>query len=255
MNNRKKTVLLTNDDGYQSEGLNGLREILADRYHVVVVAPDRERSAISMAITLNQPLRVKHVSPDVYGVSGTPSDCVNIAMQEILGGRPDFIVSGMNFGENISFDVLYSGTVAAAFAGHMYGIPSMAVSLIPDRSRTDRDEYDIEKGARVSLRVLDAIINQGDNHIVYNLNIPYPDNGVIAVTTLGRKKYRPDVERRVDPRGRDYFWLGTGQPIYEMDEGTDVWAVLNGYISLSAIRYDLNCRGDELEKLRELLRA
>ncbi len=255
MKNRKKTVLLTNDDGYQSEGFSALRDALESRYFVVAVAPDRERSAISMAITLNQPLRVKKVSENTFGVSGTPSDCVNIAMQEILDERPDFIVSGMNFGENISFDVLYSGTVGAAFSGHMYGIPSLAVSLIPDRSRTDRDSYDIQKGVEITLQVLDAIIQQSSNHIVYNLNIPYLNNGEIVATSLGRKRYRPDVMRRTDPRGRDYFWLGTGQPIYEMDEGTDVWAVLNGYISLSAIRYDLNCSGDELNRLKDLLRT
>ena len=252
MNYRKKSILLTNDDGYQSHALIALRNSLEDLYNVTIVAPDRERSAISMAITLNQPLRVKEVSDNTFAVSGTPSDCVNIAMQEIMEERPDFILSGMNFGENISFDVLYSGTVGAAFSGHMYGVPAMAVSLIPDRSRTDEDIYDIQKGVEVTLTVLESIIRQSSNHIVYNLNIPYLNNGEIVVTSLGRKRYRPDVEKRTDPRGRDYFWLGTGHPIYDMDEGTDVWAVLNGYISLSAIRYDLNCSA-ELKKLEQLL--
>ncbi len=252
MNYRKKSILLTNDDGYQSHALIALRNSLEDLYNVTIVAPDRERSAISMAITLNQPLRVKEVSDNTFAVSGTPSDCVNIAMQEIMEERPDFILSGMNFGENISFDVLYSGTVGAAFSGHMYGVPAMAVSLIPDRSRTDEDIYDIQKGVEVTLTVLESITRQSSNHIVYNLNIPYLNNGEIVVTSLGRKRYRPDVEKRTDPRGRDYFWLGTGHPIYDMDEGTDVWAVLNGYISLSAIRYDLNCSA-ELKKLEQLL--
>ena len=252
MNYRKKSILLTNDDGYQSHALIALRNSLEDLYNVTIVAPDRERSAISMAITLNQPLRVKEVSDNTFAVSGTPSDCVNIAMQEIMEERPDFILSGMNFGENISFDVLYSGTVGAAFSGHMYGVPAMAVSLIPDRSRTDEDIYDIQKGVEVTLTVLESIIRQSSNHIVYNLNIPYLNNGEIVVTSLGRKRYRPDVEKRTDPRGRDYFWLGTGHPIYDMDEGTDGWAVLNGYISLSAIRYDLNCSA-ELKKLEQLL--
>ena len=252
MSKRKKSILLTNDDGYQSHALIALRNSMEDLYDVTVVAPDRERSAISMAITLNQPLRVKQVEEKTFAVSGTPSDCVNIAMQEIMEERPDFILSGMNFGENISFDVLYSGTVGAAFSGHMYGVPSMAVSMIPDRTRTDEDIYDVAKGVEVTLRGLESIIHNCSNHIVYNLNIPYLNNGEIVVTTLGRKRYRPDVERRTDPRGRDYFWLGTGHPIYDMDEGTDVWAVLNGYISLSAIRYDLNC-DVELEKLENLL--
>lgn len=252
MNNRKKSILLTNDDGYQSHALIALRNAMEDVYNVTVVAPDRERSAISMAITLNQPLRVKKVEENTYAVSGTPSDCVNIAMQEIMEVRPDFILSGMNFGENISFDVLYSGTVGAAFSGHMYGVPSMAVSMIPDRTRTDEDIYDIRKGVEVTLQVLDVIVKNSSSNIVYNLNIPYLNNGEIVVTSLGRKRYRPDVERRTDPRGRDYFWLGTGHPIYEMDEGTDVWAVLNGYVSLSAINYDFNCAG-EIQKLENLL--
>lgn len=241
----RPTILLTNDDGYLSEGISVLRERLSTEYRVYLVAPDRERSAVSMALTLNRPLRVKEFSRDSFCVNGTPIDCVNLALHKILPTPPDFIVSGMNFGENISFDVFFSGTVAGAFSGHLYGIPAMAVSLIPDNPDKGGEIYNIEQGADISLRVLRKILPRRNTKIVYNLNIPFRNNGKIMVTSMGYKKYKPDVEVRKDPRGKNYYWLGTGNPVYHPDEGTDVWALQNGYISLSVIKYDLNCRQEQ----------
>ena len=125
-----KTILLTNDDGFYSPGLTSLKTELEKNYRVWVVAPDREKSAISMALTLNHPLRVNRVAENVFAVNGTTCDCVNIAVRKILPQKPDFVVSGMNLGENLSEDIFFSGTVGGAFAGHLYGIPSLAVSLI-----------------------------------------------------------------------------------------------------------------------------
>ena len=125
-----KTILLTNDDGFYSKGILFLKSVLAKKYRVFVIAPDRERSAVSMSLTLHQPLRINRIEEGVFAVNGTTSDCVNIALQKILPHPPDFVVSGMNLGENLSEDIFFSGTVGGAFSGFLYGIPSLAVSLV-----------------------------------------------------------------------------------------------------------------------------
>lgn len=247
---KRPCILLTNDDGYQSAGITTLRERLSKDYNVYMVAPDRERSAISMALTLKRPLRVTEFSEHCFWIDGTPIDCVNLALHKLLPTTPDFIVSGMNFGENISYDVFFSGTVAGAFSGFLYGIPSMAVSLIPDQTSNSADSYNVDQGAEIALRILRKLLPRKNADVVYNLNIPFHNNGEVIVTSLGDKKYYPDVEVRSDPRGKEYYWLGTGNPVYRLVEGTDVWALKNGYISLSVIKYDLNCR-EEQQKLTE----
>ena len=142
-----KTILLTNDDGFYSQGLTALQTELEKHHQVWVVAPDREMSAISMALTLNRPLRVQQINDNVFAVNGTTSDCVNIAMQKILPHPPDFVVSGMNLGENLSEDVFFSGTVGGAFSGHLYGIPSLAISLIADVGLSHPQEFQFDAGA------------------------------------------------------------------------------------------------------------
>lgn len=241
-----KTILLTNDDGFYSPGLTALKAELEKRHRVWVVAPDREMSAISMALTLNRPLRVKRIAENVHAVSGTTSDCVNIALQKILPTRPDFVVSGMNLGENLSEDVFFSGTVGGAFSGHLYGIPALAVSLIAGLGDSREQEFECESGARVAARILDKLLDGAGDRAVYNVNIPFPNRGEVAVTALGSKRYTPDIVERVDPRGRPYYWIGTGMPNYEGGEGSDVWAVKNGYVSLSVIRYDLNAHPERI---------
>lgn len=240
----KKSILLTNDDGVFSEGIMGLRDRLSDLYDVTIVAPDRERSAISMALTLHHPLRIDSVGENTYSIDGTPADCINVAIQKIMNQKPDFIVSGMNFGENLSEDVLFSGTVGGAFAGFLYGIPSMAVSLIPDYQDLGKPLYDIDSSSQQTVFLLKKLIPLGRN-VVYNVNIPTGKNGKIVVTSLGRKRYKPEIIEKKDPRGRLYYWIGTGHPDYHGENGTDVWAVKNGYTSLSIIQYDLNCGIDK----------
>lgn len=249
-----KTILLTNDDGFYSKGLTALQAELEKTHRVWVVAPDREMSAISMALTLNRPLRINSVAENVFAVNGTTSDCVNIALQKILPARPDFVVSGMNLGENLSEDIFFSGTVGGAFSGHLYGIPSLAVSLIAGLGQVQRQEFDFTAGARITSRVLDLLLDHAHDHVIYNLNIPFPNSGKVAVTTLGSKHYTPDIIERTDPRGRKYYWIGTGMPNYQSQDGSDVWAVQNGYVSLSIIKYDLNSR-EERERLAGTFRA
>ncbi len=243
-----KTILLTNDDGFYSQGLTALQAELEKQHQVWVVAPDREMSAISMALTLNQPLRVKQIAEKVFAVNGTTSDCVNIAMQKILPQPPDFVVSGMNLGENLSEDVFFSGTVGGAFSGHLYGIPSLAISLVAGPGPHQPQGFPCDAGARVASRILDRLLSASHGRVVYNVNIPFPNRNEVALTRLGSKRYTPDIVERIDPRGRAYYWIGAGTPSYAGSEGSDVWAVQNGFVSLSIIRYDLNSR-EELQRL------
>ncbi len=249
-----KTILLTNDDGFYSQGISTLKGELEREHRVWVVAPDREKSAISMALTLNHPLRINQVEANVFAVNGTTSDCVNIALQKILPTRPDFVVSGMNLGENLSEDIFFSGTVGGAFSGHLYGIPSLAVSLVAGLGQYQRQEFDFAAGARITARILERLLECSHDNVIYNLNIPFPTSGQIAVTTLGSKRYTPDIIERTDPRGRKYYWIGAGTPNYASAVGSDVWAVKNGAVSLSIIKYDLNSR-EELERLAAIFRG
>ncbi len=239
-----KTILLTNDDGFYSKGITSLKTLLEKNYRVWVVAPDSEKSAISMALTLNQPLRINQVEANVFAVNGTTADCVNIALQKVLPQKPDFIVSGMNLGENLSEDIFFSGTVGGAFSGFLYGIPSLAVSLIAGLGQYQQQAFEFDRGAEITAKIVDKLFSHAHDHVVYNLNIPFPNSGEIAITTLGNKRYTPDIIERIDPRGRNYYWIGTGTPKYDSQEGSDIWAVQNKLISLSVIKYDLNARAE-----------
>jgi 5'-nucleotidase len=243
-----KNILLTNDDGFYSKGITALKTELEKEHQVWIVAPDREKSAISMALTLNHPLRVNQVDENVYAVNGTTADCVNIALQKILPRKPDFIVSGMNLGENLSEDIFFSGTVGGAFSGYLYGIPSLAVSLIAGLGQYQQQEFEFPDGARITAKVLNKLLGCSHDNVIYNLNIPFPNQGKIVITALGNKRYTPDIIERTDPRGRKYYWIGTGTPNYASSEGSDIWAVQKGFISLSIIKYDLNSK-EEMDRL------
>ena len=236
-----KTVLLTNDDGFRSPGLLALRGRLAEKYRVVTIAPSTEMSAVSMALTLNRPLRIEKIGEDYFSVDGTPSDCVNIALRKVMNEMPDFVVSGMNHGENLSEDIIYSGTVGAATSGYFYDIPALAVSMISDKKNGRNGHYNIDGSAAIAAKVLDSLIGLKDLRGVFNLNIPFNHSGRILVTTLGNKRYKPEIEERTDPRGRKYFWIGTGNPESIGGEGTDIWAVKNGHSSLSPLVLNLSC--------------
>jgi 5'-nucleotidase len=246
-----KTILLTNDDGVYSEGIVRLRDHLAETHEVYIVAPDRERSAISMALTLNHPLRIDHLKDNIYATDGTPADCINLAIQKILPRRPDFIISGMNFGENLSEDIFFSGTVGAAFAGYLYGIPSMAISLIPDQGDARPGSDQVRQGAKITDKILSKLLSAKKIPVVFNVNIPIRNNGKILLTSLGNKRYKPEIIEKKDPRGKMYYWIGTGNPVYVGEKGTDIWAIRNRYISLSAIYYHLS-KNDIPEELEGL---
>ncbi|MEN8154238.1 MAG: 5'/3'-nucleotidase SurE [Acidobacteriota bacterium] len=236
-----KKILLTNDDGIRSMGILSLMESLSEEYDVFTVAPSTEKSAVSMALTLNSPLRVNKLRENFYSVDGTPSDCVNIAMRKLVKKKPDIVISGMNMGENLSEDILYSGTVGGAFSGFLYDVPALAVSMISDKDSYSRGKYDFESSAEIVKDVARKLLSLSGLKGIYNMNIPYKNNKKVIVTSLGNKRYKPDIIERTDPRGKKYYWIGTGNPTSTGKRGSDIWAVKNGYISLSPLRFNLNC--------------
>ena len=235
-------ILLTNDDGIAAPGIQALWQELAGIGEVMVVAPDIERSAASQSITVHHPIRVdkhglEYPALCAWRVGGTPTDCVKIALESLLTEQPDIVVSGINQGPNLGTDVLYSGTVSAAIEGALYGIPSIAVSL------TAWKECDFGPAARFAgkLAVILAKRSLPPNTLL-NVNVPAIAeeriNGV-EVTKLGVIQYANTFERRQDPRGRTYYWMGGRAIDSPNGEGTDVMAVKKGYISVTPIHFDL----------------
>lgn len=231
-------ILISNDDGIYSSGIRALTEALVKNNEVYVVAPDRERSATGHSLTLHRPLRMEEVNhlPGVegaYETDGTPSDCVKIAIGAILKERPEVVVSGVNHGPNMGTDVLYSGTVSAAMEGAIFNIPSIAISL------ADHKPQDFTAAVNFVSKLL-PLINKikFPDRTLLNINIPALPLSEIAgveVTKLGIRPYNDYFEKRIDPRGRTYYWLA-GEAIEE-DElpGTDVFAVRNNQISITPV--------------------
>jgi 5'-nucleotidase len=246
-------ILVTNDDGIYSEGIRKLATALEPLGDVTIVAPDREQSAASHALTLNHPLRMLQLEPKAWIVDGTPTDCVNLGVLKLMKeARPDLIVSGINFGPNLGDDVTYSGTISAAFEGALLNIPSIALSaLVGENFSFDRCA---EFAALLARRVLDG---DRDPNIILNVNFPIgPFNGV-KVTKLGRRIYSEGVIERRDPRGRVYYWIGGGAPTWQPGEGTDFEAVEQGFISITPLHLDLTHHASipRLKPLEELLAA
>ena len=236
MSMKKPLILLTNDDGLYAEGLSVLSDELKNLGHIHIVAPDQEKSASSLALTLHHPLRVKSVKKNRYAVSGTPADCVYLAVQKFLPRRPDLLISGINHGPNLGQqDISYSGTVAGAKQGAFLNIPSMAVSLISDKD----GRFAFAAAAKIVLamakRIMETPLPQG---IFLNINIPpHPLKG-IKIAQLGQKRYNPRVIEKQDPRGRFYYWIGTGNPKAIGDENSDVKIIKKGYITVTPLQND-----------------
>jgi 5'-nucleotidase len=227
-------ILVTNDDGIYSEGLRKLAAVCRELGEVIIVAPDREQSAASHALTLNRPLRLLEIEKNEWIVDGTPSDCVNLAVLKLLKEhRPDLIVSGINFGPNLGDDVTYSGTISAAFEGALLNIPSIAFSaLVGPHFSFDRCAAFAGELTRIALE------RHRDPRIVLNVNFPIEFSGV-RVTRLGRRIYSEGVIERLDPRGRKYYWIGGEPPIWHPGEGTDFEAIEAGLISITPLHLDL----------------
>jgi 5'-nucleotidase len=226
-------ILVTNDDGIYSEGLRKLAAACREHGEVIIVAPDREQSAASHALTLNRPLRLLQIQPDEWIVDGTPTDCVNLAILKLMKeARPDLIVSGINFGPNLGDDVTYSGTISAAFEGALLNIPSIAFSaLVGENFSFDRCAEFAGELARI------ALTEHRDPRL--NVNFPLGDFQGVRITTLGQRVYSEGVIERKDPRGRSYYWIGGEPPTWHPGEGTDFDAVQGGFVSITPLHLDL----------------
>jgi 5'-nucleotidase len=247
-------ILLTNDDGFYRETIQILFRKLAAVGRTYIVAPDREKSACSLAVTLRRPLRVQHIKPRVWAVEGTPVDCIYFALQKFLPRRPDLIVSGMNPGPNLGQqDINYSGTVAGAIQGTFHGVPSMAVSLLPDAE----GRFDLKGAAEVVRMVASDILANGlPPDTALNVNIPPAPVKGVKITRLGWKFYDPEIIEKTDPRNSTYYWIGTGTPRRVGDAGTDVMAAHAGYISLTPLHTDMTAhRALSSVRLRRIVRT
>lgn len=232
-------ILVTNDDGHFSPGIHALADALRSLGDVVIVAPQTEASAVGHALTLRRPLRVEQMAEGVYAVDGTPTDCVNIAIDQILTHKPDLIVSGINKGFNIGDDVTYSGTVAGALEGALLGFPSIAVS-----QQFTRGVWDFSVAAACAARVAEQLLRQPvPGRTFLNINVPMGEIKGIRATVQARRNHITKVARREDPRGRAYFWIEEAVDEWDLDENSDHHAVKAGYISVTPLQPDLTDHG------------
>ena len=244
----RKLVLLTNDDGITSPGIRFLREAAADVWDCISIAPDREQSAQSHALTLTRPLRMEKISEDIMSVDGTPTDCVMLALRGHLDRRPDLVISGMNCGANLGDDVVYSGTVAGAAEAIILGVPSIAVSMV-EPSRTD-----MAWAAGIALKVAKAVMEKTlPKGVFLNVNIPPEWIGKkFEITCLGNRSYREVITRKLDPRGRPYYWIGGQQEAWKGTGKSDFAAIDRGNISITPLHLDMTASHviDEMESWR-----
>jgi 5'-nucleotidase len=238
----KPVILITNDDGVTAPGIMNLVEAVKDLGKIIVVAPDKPQSGMGHAITIGQPLRLHkvHVFGDIeaYSCTGTPVDCVKLAVDKVLHRKPDLCLSGINHGANHSINVIYSGTMSAAVEAAIESIPSAGFSLL---------DYNLEAdftGARKYARmVVEKMLSTPlDKHAVFNVNVPsVPEellNGLM-ICKQAYAKYEEDFVERIDPNGRKYYWL-TGEFVnFDKGTDTDVWALANNYVSVVPIQFDL----------------
>jgi 5'-nucleotidase len=240
-------ILISNDDGINAPGINALRIALEPLGDVYVVAPDRPRSATGLGITIHKPLRTDEVSfPDStshgFAVNGTPSDCVKLAIQALLPAKPDIVVSGINLGPNLGTDVLYSGTVSAALEGVINDVPAIAVSL----ASWESEDFDFAAG--FASRLAGVVLEKGlPEETLLNVNIPPTiDNksaSRVAITRLGKRRYENIFEKRQDPRGKTYYWMGGEVLDLLAEPDTDIASIKNGAISITPLLFDVTNNG------------
>lgn len=248
-------ILVTNDDGVTAPGLLALAAELRKSYKVTILAPDRNWSASGHVKTMHRPLRVKEVLLDdgliALASDGAPSDCVALAMLGLIPDKIELVVSGINPNANIGHDVTYSGTVTAAMEAAIWGIPGLAISL--DSPDNHLGDVDYGPAARVARKVIEQVVkNQLDNKILLNVNVPYLADEEIKgyhITRQGLRVYRQRLDRRSDPRGRPYYWIGGDSPTGIPEEGTDFGSLANGYVSITPLKLDLTAE-NMLDTLR-----
>lgn len=229
-------ILISNDDGYLAPGIIALAEQLAGIAEIVVVAPDSNRSGSSNSLTLDRPLRVMRAANGTFSVNGTPSDCVHIALTGMLEQRPDLVVSGINQGQNMGDDTLYSGTVAAATEGFLFGIPAIAFSQV------EHGWAHLDAAAKVARDIVLRKFEQLQQPFLLNVNIPnqpYASLQQHAATRLGKRHHAEPVIRAKDPHGNEIFWIGPAGKAKEASEGTDFHATEQGWVSITPLQIDL----------------
>jgi len=245
-------ILVTNDDGMDAPGLLALQKALRQVGQVTVFAPDHNWSAAGHTKTMHKPLRVNQTTlPDdtpAYTCTGAPSDCVALVVLGILDHQPDLVVSGINQGANLGHDITYSGTIAAAMEAVIFGIPALAVSL---------DSYqspDFVYAARFTARLAQLVLERGlPPNTFLNVNVPAVPQEKIAgvkITRLGKRVYSGMLVERQDPRGRSYYWIGGEPPSGVPEEGTDIWALANNFVSITPLHLDMT----EYQVMEELRR-
>ena len=239
-----KNILITNDDGAEAKGLHSLIDAMQQLGKVTVVAPEEAQSGMSQAITVKHPLRIKKKNIkgyEIYTVNGTPADCVKLAMHRLLDKTPDLVVSGINHGGNASTSVLYSGTMGAALEGSLYQVPSIGFSLLSFDS-----DADFTGAKKYALKIAGKVLANGlPKSICLNVNVPNVEadklNG-IKICRQNHGYWREEFERRLDPAGREYFWLtGTYHNTEPDADDTDEWALKNNYVSIVPTQTDLTC--------------
>lgn len=240
--NDKPVILITNDDGVTAPGIQNLVEAVKDLGHIVVVAPDKPQSGMGHAITIGQPLRLHKIHSlgdvETWSCTGTPVDCVKLAVDKVLHRKPDLCLSGINHGANHSINVIYSGTMSAAVEAAIESIPSAGFSLLDYRIDADFT------GARKFVRIIveKMLASRLDKHTVLNVNIPSVAPELLKGYKICRQayaKYEEDFIERNDPHGRHYYWL-TGEFVnFDKGKDTDVWALANNYVSVVPVQFDL----------------
>lgn len=229
-------ILVTNDDGVRSPGIRALAVALSDLGRVVVVAPDRNRSAVGHALTLEQPLRAEEIKPDVFAVDGMPTDCVNLGIHGLLRETPNLVVSGINRGSNMGDDITYSGTVCAAMEASLMGLPAFAVSL----DSMKFEPADLNRAAVFSRQLAGQILTSGlPPDTFLNVNIPAGEHRGVQLTRQGKRKYGDAVTVNTDPRGRHYYWIGGGDVGFESIPGSDCNALNEKMISVTPLHTNL----------------
>jgi 5'-nucleotidase len=244
-------ILLCNDDGYLAPGLACLAAAVSDVADITVVAPDRNRSGASNALTLAMPLRVRKAPNGFFFVDGTPTDCIHIALSGLMPKEPDMVISGINAGANLGDDVLYSGTVAAATEGRYLGLPAIAVSL------TGTAHHNYDGAAKVIVDILTLMKKKPlPSDTILNVNVPdlaWDELKGFESTRLGYRQKPENVVKDRDPYGREIFWLGPSGPAEDSGPGTDFFAIRNGCVSISPMQVDLT-RHAQIPELREWVR-
>lgn len=233
------SILLTNDDGIHSPGITVLAEILKSVGTVWTVAPLHEQSAVGHSLTLHRPLRVHELGEKTLAVDGTPTDCVCLAAHSLLDRKPDLLVSGINRGGNMGDDITYSGTVSAAWEGTLLGIPSFAISLLPDA----QEVYHFDPAAAVAGRIAQAVLFYGlPPNTLLNVNVPNTDGAPISqyrITRQGRRIFGDPIVEKIDPRGKKYYWIGGSYLGFEDIPNSDLLAVHEGFVSITPILLDM----------------